>query len=867
MLRIGACLAAIVFAFPAAAKPLDYFTPENVTYDAAVPTPESVIGHELGEKPVRHDMMVRFLRAAAEASDRLSIETIGYSHEGRPIEFLVATAPENHDRLEEIRRQHRALADPDAEDPPVDDLPVVTWLNYGVHGAESAGMDAAIPAVYHLAAAQDEGTERALRESVILITAIFNPDGHSRRINHVYSFLSEVPVTDPAHAAHDLWMAARTNHYWFDLNRQWLLQTQPESKAWLAKWHHWKPNVTVDYHEMGSNATYYFHPGVPERKNPLIPNRSRELASEIAGFHANFLDRDGKLYYSEETFDNFYIGKGSTYPQVNGSIGILFEAGAARGGKIDTPNGVRTYADNIRIHFRTSLTSIEGARANRMELLSYQKRFFDEAPERAGDDDRRAFVFTSPDRARLTHFLDLLDRHDVEAYALAEDVESGDTVYRAGEAYIVPTNQAQYTMIRGLFDRVRAFEAEIFYDVSGWTMPLAYDLDYTALTGRAFDSDLLGDPARAEQTSAEAPPETDYGYVFGWEDYYAPRALYRLLGEDVIARAATRPFTARTESGEVAFGRGAIFVPLARQTVSQARIHEIVSTIAEEDGIPVHSVTSGHTPTAGADFGGRQSFTPLEKPKVVVLFEDGIRRYDAGEVWHLLDFRMNIPVVLRRKNERDGLDLTDYTHLVLPGGRGAALSKKQSKHVKGWVKMHGGTVIALRQGAEWAEETLLSRKTDDENGEQDDDEAAEEEEPARYDYASFQEREAEHIIGGTIFGSDLDITHPLGFGYRDRLLPSHRDTTLTLQRPEDPYATVAEYRDEQPVLSGYASDKRQEEIAGTPMTVAERLGDGSVILIADNPNFRATFLGTSKLFLNGLFFSKAFSAARGTAEE
>ena len=850
----------------ASAEPLDYFTPEGVTFDPAIPTPESVIGHELGAKPVRHDMMVRYLRRVAGASDRMTIETIGYSHEGRPIEFLVVTSPDNLGRIEAIREAHLALTDPDAEDAPIAEQPVVTWLNYGVHGAESSGMDAAVPVVYHLAAAQGEAIERTLRESVIVITAIFNPDGHSRRINHVYSFLSEAPVTDPAHAAHNLWMAARTNHYWFDLNRQWLLQTQPESKAWLAKWHHWKPNVTVDYHEMGSNATYYFHPGVPARKNPLVPPVLREMASRIAGFHREFMDSEAKLYYSEEGFDNFYIGKGSTYPQVNGSVGILFEAGAARGGAIDTPNGMRTYADNIRTHYRTSLTSIDGALDMREDLLGHQKRFFDDAPARAADDDRRAFVFTSHDRSRLAFFLDLLSRHDVTYYRLAEDVSVDGVDYRAGDSYVVPLAQAQYTMIRGLFDRVREFESEVFYDVSGWTMPLAYDLDYAALSGRQYDDDLLGEEASPAWPEAPAPERASYGYVFSWDDYFAPRALYRLLSQDVIVRAATKPFTARTTGGEVAFERGAIFVPLARQTVSHERIHDIVTTIAGEDGIRVHAATSGHTPTVGSDFGGRRSFMPLEEPKVVVLFEDGILRYDAGEVWHLLDHRMHMPVVLRRKGDLGGLNLADYTHLVLPGGRGAELDTAQTERVKRWVREQGGTLIALREGAKWAEEALLGRgkdeKKDKTNGAE-----AEDGTPARYDYAGFSDREAEHVIGGAIFGSDLDITHPLGFGYRDRFLPSHRNTTLTLSQPEDPYATVAQYMGETPVLSGYASEKRLAEIAGTPMTVAERLGRGSVILIVDNPNFRGTFLGTSKLFLNGLFFSRAFQASRGTAEE
>jgi len=860
MPRIAAVLAAMLLAATAAAEPIGYFTPEGTRYNPSIPAPESVIGHELGDKPVRHDMLVRYLREVAARSDRLSIETIGYSHEGRPIEFLIATSPDNHARLEDIRQAHLALNDPGSETGIAEDMPVVTWLNYGVHGAESSGMDAALPVVYHLAAAQGEAIERQLAGSVILITAIFNPDGHSRRVNHVYRFGSEVSVTDPAHEVHNLWMDARTNHYWFDLNRQWLLQTQPESQAWMGKWHHWKPNLTVDYHEMGSNSTYYFHPGVPERKNPLIPDRSRELLVRMAGFHAASLDAQGRLYYSEEGFDNFYIGKGSTYPHVNGSVGILFEAGAARGGRIETPNGIRSYAGNIKHHFTTSLSSIAGAHSLRGELLEYRMRFVADAQAAGADDRRRAFVFTSHDRSRLAHFTDLMLRHDIRVHELAEAVEVSGVAYRPGEAYVIPLDQPQYTMIRGIFDRVREFESPVFYDVSGWTLPLAYDLDYAPLE-RQFDSDQLGAPATPGWPQAAAPARSDYGYMIDGSDYYAPRALYRLLDADVIVRAAQQPVTVLTESGERDFERGALFVPLAGQTVAADRIHALLTGIAEDDGIAVSAVLSGRTPGAGGDLGSGQSFDSVKKPRVLLVIGDGILNYDPGEVWHLLDYRMRMPVTIVDKRRLRGLDWSRYTHLVLSGGRSPGLGDKTTERVKQWVREEGGTFIGLRQAAKWGEESLLGRKPEKNNDKQDD-KTGDATESARHDYASLQVRDAEDVVGGAIFASDLDITHPLGFGYRDRFLPSHRNTTLVLQTPENPYATVARYLTEDPVLSGYASERRIREIAGAPMAVAEREGRGSVILFADNLNFRGTFLGTSRLFLNALFFSDDFRTPR-----
>ena len=844
-----------VFASHANAEPIDYFKVDGVDYDPAITTPDAFLNHGLGDKPVRHDMMVGYLRSLARESDRISVETIGFSHEGRPILFFVATSPENQARIDDIRDAHKARLEAGGSDA---DGPAVVWLNYGVHGAESSGMDASIPTLYHLAAARGEEIEATLRDTVITIVAVFNPDGHSRRVNHVYTYLSQAPVTDPEHAQHNLWVAARTNHYWFDLNRDWLLLTQPESRAWIRKWHEWKPNVSADFHEMGSNSTYYFHPGEPRRKNPLIPARERELLSEIAKGHANWLDEQGELYTSEEGFDNFYIGKGSTYPSINGGVGILFEAAAARGGAIDTENGVRTYAQNIRIHFNTSLTTIEGGRVNREDLRTYQRGFFNDARAAAQESDTKAYVFTTDgDEARLSTFLELLAQHDIRTHKLARDVTVDDRVFDAETSFIVPVNQSQFTMLRGVFDRVTSFEEDVFYDVSGWTLPLAYDLDYSALDGVRFNNSLLGDPATSITFAKPAPQKSDYGYLFDWDDYYAPRALYRFLGEGAYARVLMRPKTLTVSGQQRVFDRGAIFVPLSGQKVDVDEIHAIALRAAEADGVDIVSVESGDAAPGVGDLGSRGSVRSLAKPTVLMLFDDGVARYSAGQLWHLLDHKMHVPVVLVRKDDLGSVDLAQYTHIVLPGGGGARLDDDDADAVADWMR-DGGVFIATKRAATWAQTAFLDddalvEKTDDDD--EKDDTA-----PERFDYTEKTIRDAEHVIGGALFESDLDTTHPLAFGHRDRQVASLRAITQTLKTPRDPVSRVAVYADD-PLLSGYASSKRVEEIAGTPMLTANRLGAGTLVLFADDPAFRATFPGTEKLFMNAIFFAPVVDRA------
>ena len=612
--------------------------------------------------------------------------------------------------------------------------------------------------------------------------------------------------------------------------------------------------VSADFHEMGTESTFYFHPGEPLRRNPLIPEQARDLTLGIAQHHINFLDSEARLYTSEEGFDNFYVGKGSTYPQVNGSLGILFEVGAARGGLIEAERGLVSHGDNVRTHFRTSLTTVSGALAQREEIAAYQRDFFRDAVQSARSDSDRAYVFTAPgDPVRTQFFIDLLDRHDITVNALAREVSVDGIDYQPGEAFVVALNQPQYTMIRSLFDRVTAFEENIFYDVSGWTLPLAYDLDYAAL-GNRYNAGLLGDVVTPQPIGLDAPDMSSYGYVLRWSDYYAPRALYRLLDADLRVRVATEPVEISTSEGNVAFGPGAVFVPLVGQDADRDTIHALVSEAATEDGVAVWSVTSGSTADGTPDIGDG-SFRAVQRPEVLVLFDDGLALYDAGEVWHQLDHRMHIPVTLRRKDEIGGLDWSRYTHLIIVGGRNTSLSDSAQTRIAQWVREEGGTIIATRQAAAMAQETFLGLELPEDE--------ASEEPLARRNYADMPVSEAEHVIGGALFAGDMDPSHPIGFGYQDRSITLHRNTTLRLARPDsDPFAVVVEYTDA-PLLSGYASQRRQDEIAGTPAVIAQRLGAGTVVLFADNPNFRATFRGTEKMFMNAIFFGNLVDRARG----
>jgi len=835
--------------------------PSGVTYDAAIPTPASMLGHELGAAPVRHHELVEYIRTVASLSDRLTVETIGYTHERRPILFVVATSPENHGRIDEIREQHIALTEPQVDKAVTEDMPVVTWLNYGVHGAEASGMDASLPFIYYLAAAQSTELDRILNESVVLVTAIFNPDGHNQRIAWLDAYSSKRSTSDPADMEHDsMWQFARTNHYWFDLNRQWLLLTQPEPRAWMKKWHEWRPNITVDYHEMSGGQTYYFHPGVATRTNPLAPDEAERLMAETARTSEAFLDSEGRLYYHGEDFDNFYIGKGSTFPLVNGGVGMLYEASATMGRELDTQHGLRTNRENIRKHFRTSIASIEAGANLRLDYLRYQKSFYDSALREAAASSTKGFVVSAAgDPARLHFFADLLNYHRIATHRLGREISVDSETYHPDDSLVVPLSQPQFRLIRSLFETLREFEDSTFYDVSTWTMPAAFGLQYAALGGRDLRGGIIGEEYSPPMPVKTGPAASDYGYVFEWGGYYAPRALQRVLEAELLASVATEPFTAATKSGPVELGRGSILVPFDRQVKPREDIHALMQTIASDDGITVHSLESGRsvTGTAGVDLGG-PSFKPLKQPNALLVVGRKVNLYDAGEIWHLLDFRMDMPLTLRDRDRLARIRWNDYTHIVFSHGDYDDYEPEFANRLRLWVA-EGGTLIGMRNAAPWVRSVTLDW-VDPESDEAlaAPPEEEEEEEPGlRLSYADKDSTEADDVLGGAIFLADLDNTHPLGFGYDSRSIYLHKNFKEPMEPTKNPWATVIAY-DMAPAYSGFVSEENEQALAGTAALIAERSGAGSVVLFADNPNFRGYWYGTNKLFLNAIFFSKVF---------
>jgi len=854
---------------------LDFFLHTETSYDTTIPKPAETLGYEVAEWHVRHDQLVRYMETLAESSPRVSLELQGRTHEGRPQVLVTITSPENHARLEELRESHLAGGDPDSQ-------PAVVWLGYSIHGDEASGSNASMVVGYHLAAAQGEEVEALLRHTVVLIDPSLNPDGLGRFAQWANGHRGRQPARDPAHREHQqVWPGGRVNHYWFDLNRDWLLLRHPESRNRVETFHRWRPHLLGDFHEMGSNSTYFFQPGVPERKNPLIPDENMELTRRVARFHANALDRAGELYFTEEAFDDFYPGKGSTYPDLNGSVGVLFEQASVRGHRQKTINGTRVFADAVRNQFLTSLSMLEAAHEMRPDLVRYQQDFAAKARSLAKEGDTAGWVFAAPeDPVRVHEILDLLRRHHIEVRHLGKALSFGETppqetTFDPATSYFVPSDQDSHLLAQALFETRTSFEASTFYDVSAWTLPLAFGVASKPVLRKGFTSKISGDPVEASSASpiepatgeaSDSDQKPTYAYLIDGEGYFAHRALRRLQEQEVRVRVATRPFEALSSGSLHSFPRGTLVVPTGNQP-EKSDLPGLVATIVKEDGLVVRSLTSGLT-QGGVDLGSAK-LPPLRKPRPMLLVGRGVNRYEAGEVWHLLDHRFGMELPMVDLHALGRLDLSSYTHLLMVDGRYDSVGKETVEKVRRWVQ-GGGVVVATKGAADWAQKALLvapeaaekskGQQKKRETGEKTEDQAGQEQanKPplASGSYGEFEKERQAQRVSGAIFQAEIDLTHPLAFGYRRPHVSLLRNNTKVLEPSKNPYENVATYTAE-PLLGGYSSPENLEKLGGTTALVAQTMGRGAVIRFADNPNFRAFWYGTTKLYLNSIFFSSA----------
>ena len=823
----------------------------GINYDLSIPKPEDVIGHKIGDRHTRTSQIVDYYESIASVSDRVDLDDHARSHEGRRLIHAIVTHPDNHKNLENIRIENVKISDMpnQMKNKNLDKMPLVAYLGFSIHGDEASGAEAAVLLLHHLAAGQGDEIDQILRNTIIIIDPMFNPDGRDRFANWANGNRGIVPTTDTQDREHNQpWPRGRTNHYLFDLNRDWMPVTQPESQGRVKLFHHWRPQFLLDVHEMGRNSTFFFQPGIKSRTNPNTPKEGVELTYKIAPFFAKRLDDIQSMYYSEQSYDDFYYGKGSTYGDIHGSVGILFEQGSSRALETESNQGKLTYAFTVRNQYMATLGAIDGLVALRKEFLRYQRDFYATSSAVATKNKIKGYLINlKENRTRVQMLVKTLQSHRVDAYTLKKPITVKGKRFNKGEAVIIPTNQPQTRFIAGVMEKVTAFEDSLFYDVSAWTLPLAFGVDYyevkqkpDAFLGAKLKAMNLdgGELVGGKATSA---------YLMPWNRYFNPKSLYSILDRGILPRITTAPFSAEVAGKSMQFKRGTIVIPVVQRdadaTITAAELHRLMEKLVSEDHVQIYATNSSSTPS-GPDLGGAFQGV-LKKPHVALLSGAGTSAYGSGEIWHLIDNRMNIPVSRLNAENLNRNKLSKYNTIIFPDGNYSKLDSTDVNHLKEWVSS-GGTLISVQSGSKWIVDNNVI------------DEELVENQKLALDIPYDQVRlvTGAQRIGGAIFNINIDNTHPLGYGYRNKHPVFRRGYTF-FKLSESAAANVGRYTNK-PLLSGYVSEEKLAGIKDTASIIAKKQGSGHVVMFADNPAFRAFWYGTNGLLLNAIFFGHIF---------
>jgi hypothetical protein len=738
--------------------------------------------------------------------------------------------------LKKLEKNHLELSNSKNKNIDVTNMPIVVYQGFSVHGDEPSGTNASLPLIYHLLASNSEETKELLNDVVILLDPSLNPDGLQRFSQWANSNKNQSLNPDNNDREYNqYWPRARTNHYWFDLNRDYLPNQLIESNFKIQTYTEWLPNIMTDHHEMGTNSSFFFQPGIPERKNPLISDLNQDLTREIASYHEEALNEIGSLYYSEESFDDFYFGKGSTYPDANGGIGILFEQGSSRGHIQESVNGIITFPFTIKNQLATAFSTLKAAKNMRVKLLNYMKNFFDDQIDLNSKRTKNIIFGKLKDESTVYHLADILKSHKIKFNSISKDIVINGKKYLKDNSYIVPMNQPKRTLIEAMFYTQTKFKDSLFYDVSSWTLPLAFNInyDYTHGLSQSNISSLIdNEVVDLLKPSGMIDNKSDYAYIFEPHDYYTQAAIYKILDEGLRVKTATRKFSIKGKD----YDYGTYMIPVQNQELSPDEIYELLSKISVDYNVDFESHSTGITD--GIDFGSN-NFAIVRQPKIGLIVGDGVRSYDAGEIWHLLDTRYDIPISKLDVGNLGYIDLNKYSHIILADYSGRRINSDQ---IKEYVD-NGGNLIAYRNSIRWVSDNLSEIEL------LSNDLVAED--------VAFDERQAFYgaqQTGGAIFKSSIDKSHPINYGIESSTLPLFRNSNVYMSKDKQSFNNPILYTND-PLMSGYVSEENLSLLKKSSPFKLVRKGRGKILLMTDNTNFRAFWFGTNRILLNMLFHS------------
>ena len=833
--------------------------------NAVVPTPKSVLGYEIGDRFTDYRNLERYMEKLAGSPDRVKRVIYGETYEHRPLQVLFISSAANLARLEEIRTQNLILTDPRVQkakssaDQIVGTIPAIVWLSYGVHGNESSSPEAAIATAYQLCAGTDQRTQTILDNVVIVIDPSQNPDGRERYVRWANSTTTVPPNVRPdAYEHREPWPGGRTNHYFFDLNRDWAWQTQQETQARIKIYREWMPHVHVDFHEMGFNSTYFFFPAAPPFHQALPPEVMKW--GEIYGRgNAEAFDKLRIPYFVGEVFDMFHPGYGDSWPTFNGAVGMTYEEAGGAGVAIKRLNGqILSLRDRARNHFVSGIATLETTVKHKKERLQDFSKFWQTGMDGAGR--TRGYVIPpGADPGRATGFVSLLLKQGIEVHELQEAVSLEVLRYYSKRnsretfpkrSYFVSTQQPQSRLARAILEPHAAVKDTFFYDVSAWSLPIAYGLDaYTT------ESPL---PPGAKRIS-EAPPVSgavvggpaQFAYLLPWERDGAIRVAWNLLQQGHTLHYATRRFEVLRRG----FGAGTVVAFVGQNNDS---LHADIQQLSLLHGVEVYAVNTGLT-EKGISLGSNR-VRPMKKNSIAILTDSPVFSSDFGQLWSLFEQEFKIPFTAIRSSDLKSVDLDEYGVLIIPSGGDfrSVIDSATVDKLRRWVQQ-GGTVVGIEEGARFLAKSKsglttamlqTDKKEDEKSKEEKEREKARKELVKRQTLFEKQETQRLDDIPGTIFRAIVDTTHPIGFGVPNEIFVFKGNGT-PLELSETGH-TVARFSRDTTEVSGYAFPERARRTAETAYAQDFRIGRGHVVLFAEDVAFRMFWKGLNKLLMNAV---------------
>ena len=861
-------LFALLIAVSAYGQTVPEFFPGG-TYNPKVITPESVLGYQIGSRFTEYASLNDVFEKLVASSDRIRRVVYGETNERRTLQAFVISSPGNLGRVEEIRLANLQLTDPRTfktkADPEkiISTLPAIVYLSYGVHGNEASSPEAAMAVAYQLCAGTDGRTQSILDNTIVIIDPNVNPDGHERYVQWVNSILGAKPNVNPASIEHsEPWPGGRTNHFFFDLNRDLSWQTQKETRARIQFYRSWMPHVHVDYHEMEYSGSYFFFPAaVPVHES--LPPEVLKWGKIFGKGNAEAFDKLGLPYYVGEMFDMFYPGYGDSWPTFNGAIGMTYEqAGGSRASlAVRKPNGqILTLRDRARNHFVTSIATLETSLKNRKERIEDFYEFWATAPQSA-EPIKGYLIGNAEDPVRSARVIETLLRQGIEVHQLADAATFEVQQYYTSKwvkekiskgTYFVSTDQPQARLLRTLLEPVTAVRDTFFYDVSAWSLPIASGL-------KAWSSRTpLPSGTLRIQTSMYPAGEVigekhAYAYMIPWQRNNAIQLVWRLLERGYFLSVARRPF----ETVGQHFVAGSV---IAFAGANNDSLAVDIEMFAKELGVNVYSASTGLT-----DHGislGSSHITPIKRARIAIAVGPPVSSNDYGELWFLFEQELHIPFTGMRTTELADADLSKFDVIILPDASNyqSVFDSARVEKLKKWIQ-GGGVLIGIEGGAQFLTKSRSAITLAANKAEKKDDEKSKEEkelDKAKKELSKretlFEKEEKDRLgqLPGTIFRVLVDTTHPIGFGI-SREIYVFKSNAPPLDLSETGH-NVARFARDSVQTSGYATKEKAQKISEAAYIQDFRIGRGRAVLFAENVTFRRFWSGLEKLLLNSILF-------------